>query len=50
MDARAALQVDFDTHKIRALIARYLGIDAEQVTNEVHFRNATAKLSAPLRY
>jgi acyl carrier protein len=39
MDARAAPQVDSDTHKIRALIARYLGIDAEQVTDEVHFRN-----------
>ncbi len=39
MDARAAPQVDFDAHKIRALIARYLGIDAEQVTDEVHFRN-----------
>jgi acyl carrier protein len=39
MDARAARQVDFDAHKIRALIARYLGIDAEQVIDEVHFRN-----------
>ncbi len=39
MDARAARQVDFDAHKIRAPIARYLSIDAEQVTDEVHFRN-----------
>jgi len=39
MDARAASQLNFDTQKIRALIARYLGIDAEQVTDETHFRN-----------
>jgi acyl carrier protein len=32
-------QVDFDANKIRALIAKYLGIDAERVTDEVHFRN-----------
>ena len=39
MDARATLQLDFDTNKVRALIARYLGIDVEQLTDEVHFRN-----------
>ena len=39
MDARATLQLDFDTIKVRALIARYLGIDVEQLTDEVHFRN-----------
>jgi acyl carrier protein len=36
MEARAA---PFDANKIRALIAKYLGIDAEQVTDETHFRN-----------
>ena len=39
MDARATLQLDFDTIKVRALIARYLGIDVGQLTDEVHFRN-----------
>jgi acyl carrier protein len=39
MDARAAPHVDFDANKIRALIAKYLGIDAERVTDEAHFRN-----------
>ena len=39
MDARATPQVGFDANKIRALIAKYLGIDAERVTDEVHFRN-----------
>jgi len=38
MDARATLQLDFDANKVRALIARYLGIDVEQLTDEVHFR------------
>jgi acyl carrier protein len=38
MDARAAPHVDFDANKIRALIANYLGIDAERVTDEAHFR------------
>jgi acyl carrier protein len=38
MDARAALEVDLDANKVRALIARYLAIDAEQVTDEAHFR------------
>jgi acyl carrier protein len=37
MDARASPHVDFD--KVRALIAKYLGIDAERVTDEAHFRN-----------
>jgi acyl carrier protein len=36
MDARV---VGFDANKLRALIAKYLGIDAEQVTDEAHFRN-----------
>ena len=39
MDARAARQADFDANKIRALIADYLGIDVERVTDEAHFRN-----------
>jgi acyl carrier protein len=39
MDARATLQLDFDANKVRTLIARYLGIDVEQLTDEVHFRN-----------
>ena len=39
MDARATLQLGFDPIIVRALIARYLGIDAEQLTDEVHFRN-----------
>ena len=38
MDARAAPQLDFDANKVRALIARYLGIDVDQLTDEVHFR------------
>ncbi len=29
----------FDANKIRALIANYLGIDTERVTDEAHFRN-----------
>ena len=39
MDARAAPHVDFDANKIRALVAKYVGIDAERVTDESHFRN-----------
>ena len=39
MDARATPEVGFDANKIPALIAKYLGIDAERVTDEVHFRN-----------
>jgi acyl carrier protein len=34
---RAAPQVDFDTNKVRTLIAEYLGIDAKRVTDEAHF-------------
>jgi acyl carrier protein len=36
MDARAT---PFDANRIRALIAKYLGIDAERVTDETHFRD-----------
>jgi acyl carrier protein len=39
MDARAVPHVGFDANKLRALIAKYLGIDAEQVTDEARFRN-----------
>jgi acyl carrier protein len=39
VDARAAPQADFDANKIRALIADYLGIDVERVTDEAHFRD-----------
>jgi acyl carrier protein len=39
VDARTTLQLDFDANKVRALIARYLCIDIEQLTDEVHFRN-----------
>jgi acyl carrier protein len=39
MDARNSLQLDFDANKVRALIARYLGIDVKELTDEVHFRN-----------
>ena len=39
VDARATLQLDFDANKVRALLARYLSIDVEQLTDEVHFRN-----------
>ena len=31
--------MDFDPNKIRARIAKYLSIDAERVTDKVHFRN-----------
>lgn len=39
MDARAAPEVGFNPNKVRALIAKYLGIDAERLTDEAHFRN-----------
>jgi acyl carrier protein len=39
MDARAAPHVDFDATKLRVLIAKYVGIDAERITDEAHFRN-----------
>ena len=38
MDARER-QADFDANKIRALIADYVSIDVERVTDEAHFRN-----------
>jgi acyl carrier protein len=38
MDARAARQ-RFDRNKLRALIAKYVGVDAERVTDEANFRN-----------
>jgi len=34
---RAAPQVDFDTNKLRTFIAKYVGIEANQVTDERHF-------------
>jgi acyl carrier protein len=34
---RAAPQLDFDTNKLRTLIAEYVGIEAELVTDEAHF-------------
>jgi acyl carrier protein len=39
MDGRALPHVEFDANKVRALIAKYLGVDAERVTDEAHFRN-----------
>lgn len=39
MDGRAAPQVGLDANKVRALIAKYLGIDAKRVTDEAHFKN-----------
>ena len=39
MDARVAPQAGFKPNKLRALIAKYLSIDAERVTDEAHFRN-----------
>jgi acyl carrier protein len=39
MGARAEPHVDFDANKIRALIANYLGVDVERVTDKTHFRN-----------
>jgi acyl carrier protein len=36
MDARTAPQMDFNADEIRTLIAEYLGIDAQQVTDEAH--------------
>jgi acyl carrier protein len=38
MDARVEPHVDF-ANKIRALIAKYSGVDVERVTDEAHFRN-----------
>jgi acyl carrier protein len=39
MDAQAAPQVNFHPDRVRSLIAKYLGVDAERVTDEMHFRN-----------
>ncbi len=33
----AAPQLDFDTNKLRALIAYYVGIESEKITDEAHF-------------
>ncbi len=33
----AAPQEDFDTNKVRTLIAEYTGVDAKRVTDEAHF-------------
>jgi acyl carrier protein len=33
------MEVTFNPNKLRALIAKYLGIDPERVTDEAHFRN-----------
>jgi acyl carrier protein len=35
---RTAPQEDFDTDKVRTLIAEYLGVDVRRVTDEAHFR------------
>jgi acyl carrier protein len=35
MDARAP-QADNDANRLRTIVAEYLGIDADQVTDEVH--------------
>ena len=32
-----APQEDFDTNKVRTLIAEYTGVDAKRVTDEAHF-------------
>jgi acyl carrier protein len=37
MSAPVAPQADFDAHRVRTLIAEYLGIDVEQVTDEARF-------------
>ena len=39
MDARVAPQTGLNPNKVRTLIAKYLDIDAERVTDEAHFRN-----------
>jgi acyl carrier protein len=38
MDARGASQLHFDANKVLAVIARYLGVDAQRLTDEAHFR------------
>jgi acyl carrier protein len=34
---RAAPQLNFDTDRVRTLIAEYLDVDAKRVTDEAHF-------------
>ena len=34
---RAAPSVNFDTDRVRALIAEYIGVDAKRVTDEARF-------------
>ena len=34
---RAARRVDFDTDRVRTVIAQYIGVDAKRVTNEARF-------------
>ena len=34
---RSAPQVNFDSNRVRTLIAKYLGVDARRVTDEAHF-------------
>ena len=34
---RSAPQVNFDSNRVRTLIAKYLGVDAKRVTDEAHF-------------
>ena len=34
---RSAPQAHFDGNRVRALIAKYLGVDAKRVTDETHF-------------
>jgi len=34
---RGTTQLDFDTNRLRTLIAEYVGIEAELVTDEAHF-------------
>lgn len=36
---QAAPREDFDTDKVRALIAEYLGVDVRRVTDEAHFND-----------
>lgn len=36
---KATPQVNFDTNKVRTLVAEYLSIDAKQVTNEAHLND-----------
>jgi acyl carrier protein len=38
VDAQSPPQVHFDSIKIKSLLANYLGVDAERITDEMHFR------------